>query len=136
MERGRIATRQLNLERTLVQLGVNHIQLFSKESPDFNKIEAYRDLSRSVLALLQTDKDNDLVSDLNEIQKAAQRSADITKQLLAFAGKQSISPRQMDLNDTVESMLNMMRRLIGEDIDLVWKPSAHLWPVEISSGST
>ena len=88
-------------------------------------------LGHTELALLQTDKDNDLVSDLNEIQKAAQRSADITKQLLAFARKQSISPRQMDLNDTVESMLNMMRRLIGEDIDLLWKPSAHLWPVEM-----
>jgi len=80
-------------------------------------------LGHTELALLKTDEDKDLVSDLNEIQKAATRSADITKQLLAFARKQTISPRKIDLNDTVESMLNMLR--------LVWKPSAHLWPVKM-----
>ncbi|MCA1794755.1 MAG: hypothetical protein LC660_12980 [Desulfobacteraceae bacterium] len=88
-------------------------------------------LGHTELALLKTEEDNDLVSDLNEIQKAAKRSADITKQLLAFARKEIISPKQIDLNDTVESMLNMLRRLIGEDIDLVWRPAAHLWPVKM-----
>jgi PAS domain S-box-containing protein len=83
------------------------------------------------LALLRTDDNHKLKADLKEIQKAAQRSADITKQLLAFARKQTISPRKLDLNDTVESMLKMLRRLIGEDIDLVWKPFAHLWPVKM-----
>jgi len=88
-------------------------------------------LGHTELALLQADENHDLHEDLKEIQKAAKRSADITKQLLAFARKQTISPRQLDLNDTVESMLNMLRRLIGEDIDLVWKPSAHLWSVKM-----
>jgi len=88
-------------------------------------------LGHTELALLQADENHDLHSDLKEIQKAAKRSADITKQLLAFARKQTISPKQLDLNNTVESMLNMLRRLIGEDIDLVWKPSAHLWPVKM-----
>jgi PAS domain S-box-containing protein len=88
-------------------------------------------LGHTELALLRTDDKHKLCSDLNEIQKAAKRSADITKQLLAFARKQTISPRQLDLNDTVESMLNMLRRLIGEEIDLVWQPSPHLWPVKI-----
>ncbi|MFO7912748.1 MAG: PAS domain S-box protein, partial [Desulfotignum sp.] len=78
-------------------------------------------LGHTELALLQADEHHELHGDLKEIQKAAKRSADITKQLLAFARKQTISPRQLDLNDTVESMLNMLRRLIGEDIDLVWK---------------
>jgi signal transduction histidine kinase len=77
-------------------------------------------LGHTELALLQADENHDLYSDLKEIQKAAKRSADITKQLLAFARKQIISPKKLDLNDTVESMLNMLRRLIGEDIDLVW----------------
>jgi len=80
---------------------------------------------------LQADESHDLYSDLIEIQKAAKRSANTTKQLLAFARKDIISPRQLDLNDIVESMLNMLRRLIGEDIDLVWRPSAHLWPVKM-----
>jgi CheY-like chemotaxis protein len=81
--------------------------------------------------LVRADENHDLYADLKEIQKAAQRSADITKQLLAFARKQTISPRQLDLNDTVESMLNMLRRLIGEDIDLFWKPATHLWSVKM-----
>jgi PAS domain S-box-containing protein len=88
-------------------------------------------LGHTELALLEADETHELHDDLKEIQKAAKRSADITKQLLAFARKQTIAPRQLDLNDTVESMLNMLRRLIGEDIDLVWKPSAHLWPVKM-----
>jgi signal transduction histidine kinase len=88
-------------------------------------------LGHTEQAMLKMDENNDLLSDLNEIQKAANRSADITKQLLAFARKQVISPRLLDLNDTVESMLNMLRRLIGEDIDLVWQPAAHLWPVKM-----
>ncbi len=88
-------------------------------------------LGHTEMALQQTDENHDLYSDLKEIQSAATRSAEITKQLLAFARKQTISPRQLDLNDTVESMLNMLRRLIGENIDLVWKPAAHLWPVKM-----
>jgi len=88
-------------------------------------------LGHTELALLKTDEDNDLVFDLKEIQKAAKRSADTTKQLLAFARKEIIAPKQIDLNATVESMLNMLRRLIGEDIDLVWQPGAHLWPVKM-----
>ena len=54
--------------------------------------------------------------------EAAKRSADLTRQLLAFARKQTIIPQVLDLNDTVEGMLKMLARLIGEDIDLVWKP--------------
>ncbi|MCA1793556.1 MAG: PAS domain S-box protein, partial [Desulfobacteraceae bacterium] len=88
-------------------------------------------LGHTELALLRTDDKQKLCSDLKEIQNAAKRSADITKQLLAFARKEIISPKKIDLNDTVESMMNMLRRLIGEDLDLVWKPGAHLWPVKM-----
>ncbi|MEZ4603629.1 MAG: hypothetical protein R2861_09595 [Desulfobacterales bacterium] len=47
--------------------------------------------------------------------------AELTRQLLAFARKQTISPKQLLLNDTVGSMISMLRRLIGEDIHLIWK---------------
>ena len=50
------------------------------------------------------------------------RSTDITRQLLAFARQQTIAPKVLDLNSTIESMLKMLRRLIGEDIDLAWLP--------------
>jgi CheY-like chemotaxis protein len=72
-----------------------------------------------------------LFDDLNEVKKAAQRSADLTRQLLAFARKQTVSPKIIDLNETVEGLLKMLRRLIGEDIDLAWLPGKGLWQVKI-----
>ncbi len=117
---------QLNQAQKMESVG----RLAGGVAHDFNNMLGVI-LGHTELALLQADENHDLYSDLKEIQKAAKRSADITKQLLAFARKQTISPRQLDLNDTVESMLNMLRRLIGEDIDLVWQPAAHIWPVKM-----
>jgi hypothetical protein len=53
--------------------------------------------------------------------------------LLAFARKQTIDPRVLDLNTTVEGMLKMLRRLIGEDIDLAWHPGVDLWMVKMDA---
>lgn len=71
------------------------------------------------------------VSNLEEIDKAARRSSDLTRQLLAFARKQTISPKVLNLNNTIEGMLQMLRRLIGENIDLSWHPANNLWSVKI-----
>ncbi|MFO7912855.1 MAG: PAS domain S-box protein, partial [Desulfotignum sp.] len=117
---------QLNQAQKMESVG----RLAGGVAHDFNNMLGVI-LGHTELALLHTDDKHKLCSDLKEIQKAAERSADITKQLLAFARKEIISPKQLDLNDTVESMLNMLRRLIGEDIDLVWQPTAHLWPVKM-----
>ena len=68
---------------------------------------------------------------LNEVLKAARRAADITRQLLAFARKQAIAPRVIEVNKYVEMMLKMLVRLIGEDIHLVWLPKEGLWRVNI-----
>lgn len=68
---------------------------------------------------------------LEGIRLAAEKSADLTRQLLGFARKQTIAPKILNLNWTVENMLNMLRRLIGEDIDIAWKAAAHLWQVKI-----
>ncbi len=70
-------------------------------------------------------------SELTEIQKAADRSANITKQLLAFARRQTVSPKVLDLNSVVVSTLRMLRRLIGEDVELIWKPGLDLWNIKI-----
>jgi signal transduction histidine kinase/ActR/RegA family two-component response regulator len=83
------------------------------------------------MALEQVDTDGPLYDDLEEIQKAAQRSVDLTRQLLTFARKQIISPKVLDLNDTVAGMLKMLQRLIGEDIQLSWRPGHLLWPVNV-----
>ena len=69
--------------------------------------------------------------DLGEVLKAAKRATDITRQLLAFARKQTIIPEVLNLNENVESMLKMVRRLIGEDISLAWLPGAKLSSVKM-----
>ena len=74
------------------------------------------------LAMANADLAGPLQADLNEVLKAGRRATDITRQLLAFARKQTIAPIVLDLNESVENMLKMLRRLIGEDIDLVWLP--------------
>ncbi|MGE4558880.1 MAG: ABC transporter substrate binding protein [Desulfobulbus sp.] len=86
------------------------------------------------LASQQAGADQQLQSALQQIIKAAQHSADITRQLLAFARKQTISPKIVDMNKAVESMIKMLQRLIGEDIDLAWLPGPDLWAVMIDPG--
>ncbi len=88
-------------------------------------------LARSELALMESAPDDPRTEDLVEIHAAASRSAELTRQLLAFARKQTISPQLLDLNDAVEGLLTMLRRLIGEDVELVWRPGAGLDPVEV-----
>lgn len=88
-------------------------------------------LGNTELALDQVTPDQPLHAELEEVRKAAARSADLTRQLLAFAREQTVSPRVLDLNETVAGTLTMLRRLIGEDIRFAWQPGAHLWPVKI-----
>jgi two-component system cell cycle sensor histidine kinase/response regulator CckA len=83
------------------------------------------------LAMDDTDPSGALNDSLCEILNAAKRATDITRQLLAFARKQAISPKVLDLNENVAGMLKMLRRLIGEDIDLTWSPGASLWSVKM-----
>lgn len=88
-------------------------------------------LGYAEMALLKLDPSSTIQGYLKEISKAGQRSADLTRQLLAFARKQTISPKVLNLNDTVAGMFNMLKRLIGEDIQLIWKPAQDLWPVHM-----
>lgn len=60
--------------------------------------------------------------ELNEVFKAAQRAADLTRQLLAFSRRQVMQPKVTDLNAIVENMLKMLRRVITENIRLEWIP--------------
>ena len=83
------------------------------------------------LAIEETNPEQKLHTDLQEIMKAARRSSDITSQLLAFARKQTISPKLVDFNKTIAGMITMLERLIGEDIDLAWRPGKDVWPVLI-----
>jgi len=82
------------------------------------------------LAMMHLQPDDPSFRRFSTIRDIAQRSAELTQQLLAFARKQVIAPIVLDLNKTVKSMLNMLRRLIGEDVELAWVPGKGLWTVK------
>ncbi|HBF34662.1 TPA: hypothetical protein DDW35_08855 [Candidatus Sumerlaeota bacterium] len=88
-------------------------------------------LGHTEMALEEVDPSNPLHGDLLEIQKAALRSSSLTRQLLAFARKQTVIPKILDLNEIVSGMTKMLQRLIGEDITLVWIPGENLWSVKV-----
>lgn len=83
------------------------------------------------LALEKLNKNDPLREDLQAINEAARRSMELTRQLLAFARCQAIAPKILDINEAVASMLKMLQRLIGEDVELVWCPGGQLWPIQI-----
>jgi len=74
------------------------------------------------LAIEATDSDSPQYKYLENILQAARHSADLTGQLLAFARKQTIAPTVLDLNTSVETVLNILSRLMGENIELAWRP--------------
>jgi PAS domain S-box-containing protein len=75
-----------------------------------------------------------LHSYLREVIRASHRAADLSHQLLAFSRRQVIEPRVISLNDLIIATDNMIRRLIGEDIELVTLPAAHLWLIRVDPG--
>jgi PAS domain S-box-containing protein len=85
----------------------------------------------SQLGLMESVPDQPIHEFFITILKAAEKSADLTRQLLAFARKQTIEPKVLDLNEAVTGMLKLLQRLIGEDIHLLWQPAPNLWPVEV-----
>jgi PAS domain S-box-containing protein len=88
-------------------------------------------LGNTILTLEELPPGSPLHEALLEVKNSAQRSADLTRQLLTFARKQTINPKVLDLNETVAAMLKMLQRLIGENIQLVWLPGKDLWPVKV-----
>ncbi|MBW7863511.1 MAG: PAS domain S-box protein [Candidatus Hydrogenedentes bacterium] len=88
-------------------------------------------LGHAEMAMDQVDPEEPLHADLSEIRKAAERSANLTRQLLAFARRQTAMPKVLDLNETINDMLKMLQRLITEDVALEWKPGAELWRVKV-----
>ena len=71
-------------------------------------------------------KDPSLHHSVQQMEKAADRAASLTRQLLAFSRKQVLQPRVLDMNDVVTSMIKMFSRVIGENIDMAFVPGANL----------
>lgn len=90
---------------------------------DFNNMLAAI-LGNAELAIRKSDPDHPMRSELEAIIKAARRSAELTSQLLAFARKQSVMPRVLELNEAIDASMEMLRRLIGEHIVIDWLPAA------------
>ncbi len=97
---------------------------------DFNNMLSVI-LGHTELAIEKLDPADPLFAGLQAVQQAAERSAALTRQLLTFARKQTVAPKVIDLNEIVEGMLKMLRRLIGEDIDLLWRPGQSIRPVKV-----
>ncbi len=88
-------------------------------------------IGHAEMALEYADGDQSINASLVEIRKAAEHSADLTRQLLAYARKQTVVPKIVNLNEALPGMLKMLERLIGEDIDLIWCPGKELWQIKM-----
>ena len=129
--------KQAEKERAKLQAQLNQAQkmesvgrLAGGVAHDFNNmltiINGYAEMMADVLP-----SSDPMYESVQEIQDAGKRSAVIVRKLLAFARKQTIAPVPMNLNDSVSGMLNMLHRLIGENIDMLWKPGKSTWPVKM-----
>ncbi len=97
---------------------------------DFNNLLSIV-LSYSALVLAELPGESPLRPDIEEIAKAGRRAADLTQQLLAYSRRQIVEPKVLDLNEIVRSMERMIRRMIGEDIELVARLDPELGAVKV-----
>jgi len=105
-------------------------QLAGGVAHDFNNMLAVI-LGQTQLALMDIEPSHHFYKTFTEIQNAAEHSVNLTRQLLAFARKQTVAPKVIDLNQTIDGTFNLLRRLITEDIDFAFHPAAEVWPVFI-----
>lgn len=130
MERAlRDSEEQLRQSQKMEAIG----QLAGGVAHDFNNlltaINGY-----SSLAMRRLGNDHPVKPHLEEIKKAGDRAANLTRQLLAFGRKQMLQPLDLSLNDVVTDMTKMLKRLIGEDIQLVTKLKPELYRIKADPG--
>ncbi len=133
-----------------VQRDVTHERLLEAQLRQSQKMEAVGRLAggiahdfNNLLTIItgysqlladQVAQDEALAGHVAEIRKASDRAASLTRQLLAFARRQVLAPQVIDLNGVCSNMEKMLRRLIGEDVDLVSSPGANLGRVKADPG--
>lgn len=124
-------------EREKLQVQLNQVQkmdsiglLAGGIAHDFNNMLGII-LGHAELALQKTDPSQRIHKSLGAIRKAARTSARLTQQLLAFARKQIISPKSLNLSSRVSATLGMLCRLVGEGITIHWEPDPDVWPIRI-----
>ncbi len=100
---------------------------------DFNNLLTAL-LGYSDFALMTLSKDDPSYGYFTEIKNTANRAANLTRQLLTFSRRQIIEPKTILINEILLHMDKLLRRLIGEDIELVIIPSDKLWYIMMDSG--
>jgi two-component system cell cycle sensor histidine kinase/response regulator CckA len=127
-------------ERKALEMQMRHVQkmeavgrLAGGIAHDFNNlltvINGYSDLT-----LLRLDPNDPLRNNIDQVNKACDRAAGLTRHLLAFSRKQVLKPEILNLNNTVSEMNKMLPPLIGEDIELVIELCPDLGQVKADSG--
>jgi len=96
---------------------------------DFNNMLSVI-LGCAQLALREAEEGSPLWQDLEQIMHAGKRSSEITRQLLAFSRNESVTLREVSLNEQFVEMQKTLGRLLGEDIKVTFKPAPHLWSVK------
>ena len=105
-------------------------QLAGGVAHDFNNMLAVI-MGNTELAIAAVPHNQSPRTELKEILLATNRSADLTRQLLAFARKQTATPEVLNLNETLSGMTRMLRRLIGEHITLRWVPGKDIGTIKM-----
>ncbi|HPQ67930.1 MAG TPA: PAS domain S-box protein [bacterium] len=95
---------------------------------DFNNILTGINGYAEIL-LANLDPNDPLYSDIEEILRAGKRATELTNQLLAFSRKQVTHPKIIQANQIIANAQKMLARIIGEDIDLVFREDPELWPI-------
>ena len=131
-ERKRIEREREQLQAQLMQAQKMEVigRLAGGIAHDFNNMLAVMML-RTEMAMQLVDANSLLHRNLAGVYATAQRSANLVRQLLGFARKQTIAPESLDLNAVVEGALPMLRKLIEEGIEVAWRPGANLWPLRM-----
>jgi PAS domain S-box-containing protein len=100
---------------------------------DFNNLLSVV-LSYSELLLGDLSAADPMRGDVQEIARAGRRASELTRQLLAFSRRQVLQPKVLNPNDTVTGMTAMLRRLVGEDIEVVFSPAPEVGQVFVDPG--
>ena len=88
-------------------------------------------IGHSDFALMRLPRDHKVRTDIEEVAKAASRAADLTRKLLAFARKQLVEPKLLNIHDLVLNIENMLKRILGEHIELTIRSEEEPWMVKV-----
>jgi hypothetical protein len=132
---GRDVTERVQLEGQLHQAQKMEAvgRLASGVAHDFNNLVTVI-LGYCDLLLEQVGDDRVLYQEVDEIKRAADRAAALTQRLLVFGRRQVLNPRPVDLNQVLAGLAEMLRRLLGEDIELTLRPAPGLGLTRVDPG--